>query len=134
MRERTVTYIVTRLRRWARLVLLGPEDGWGATLATGPTAIAVLAALAIVVHALDLATGIRMMLTYGINLEQNPLARFIMSTSGPLGLAEVKLGIVLTGVLLFVRTAQLGRARLARNCLFTAMTIGLLGATSNLVG
>jgi hypothetical protein len=113
--------------------LLGPEDSWGATVATGPTAIAILAAVAILVHALDLATGLRMMLRYGINLEQNPFARLIMRTSGPLGLVEWKFGIVLVGVLVFVRTARHGRARLARNCLLIATTIGLLGATSNLV-
>ena len=133
MVERTVTLSV-RLRRLTRWVLLGPDGSWGATVATGPTAIAMLALLAVLVHVLDLATGLRMMLLYGISLEQNPFARFIMRTSGPLGLAEWKFAIVLAGVLLFVRTAQRGRARLARNCLLTATTIGLLGAISNLVG
>jgi hypothetical protein len=119
---------------WSRRVLLGPDDSWGARLATGPTAIYLLAGLVLLVHALDLATGLRMMLTYGIHLEQNPLARFIVTTSGPMGLAQVKLGVVLLGVLLFVRTAQLGRARLARNCLVFAAGVGVLGTTSNLVG
>jgi hypothetical protein len=103
-------------------------------VATGRTAIYVLALLAVLFHALDLATGLRMMLVYGISLEQNPLARLIMQNGGPLSLAVVKLGIVVAGVLLFVRTAHAGRARLARNCLVMAMTIGLLGAASNLVG
>jgi hypothetical protein len=74
------------------------------------------------------------MLVYGIALEQNPLARFVMTTSGPLGLIELKLGVVLAGVLLFVRTAHVGRPRLARNCLLMAAGIGMLGWTSNLVG
>jgi hypothetical protein len=75
-----------------------------------------------------------MMLVYGIQLEQNPFARLIMASAGPVGLAEAKLGVVLAGVLLFMRTAARGRPRLARNCLFLAATIGLLGFTSNLVG
>ena len=93
-----------------------------------------MAALAVVLHALDLATGLRMMLLYGIPLEQNPLARFIMHNAGPLGLVELKLGVVLGAVLLFVRTAHVGRPRLARNCLLIAAGIGMLGFASNLVG
>ena|SRR5579859_7299356 len=117
-----------------RWLLLGPEDGWGATVATRPLAITCLAMLALVMHALDLASGIRMMLLYGIPLEQNPLARMLMTEVGPLGLAAAKLGVVGLGVLLFVRTAQLGRPRLARNCLLVAAGIGLLGFASNMVG
>jgi hypothetical protein len=94
----------------------------------------VLAALVLMMHALDLATGLRMMLMYGVNLEQNPLARFVMFEAGPFGLIALKLGVVGSGVLLFVRAARLGRARLARNCLLLALGIGLLGAASNLVG
>jgi hypothetical protein len=85
-------------------------------------------------HILDLGTGLRMMHVYGIHLEQNPLARFIMNNAGPVGLVEIKLGVVLAGILLFVRTAQAGRARLARNCLLIAACIGMLGWTSNLIG
>jgi len=123
-----------RVAVWSRRVLLGRDDSWGARLATGPTAIYLLAALVLIVHVLDLATGLRMMLTYGVHLEQNPLARYIMSNSGPVGLIQVKLGVVRLGVFLFVRTAQLGRARLARNCLIFAAGVGVLGAVSNLVG
>jgi hypothetical protein len=125
---------VTRLIGLARWILLGPDDSWGATLATGRLGILLLAAFALLMHILDLATGLRMMLVHGISLEQNPLARFIMHTGGPLGLIEVKLGVVLLGVLVFVRTARLGRPRLARNCLLLAACIGMLGWTSNLVG
>jgi hypothetical protein len=125
---------MTNLRLRARWLLLGDDDSWGATLATGPFAITCLAILALLMHALDLASGIRMMLIYGISLEQNPLARTIMTEAGPLGLAVAKLGVVGIGVLLFVRTAQIGRPRLARNCLLLAAGIGLLGFTSNLVG
>jgi uncharacterized membrane protein len=125
---------VIRVQAWTRFVLLGPEDGWGARLATGPRDIYALAALALVMHVLDLATGLRMMLVYGIHLEQNPLARFVMNSAGPLGLMELKLGVVTAGIVLFVRTAQAGRPRLARNCLVIAFAIGLLGLASNLVG
>jgi hypothetical protein len=125
---------MSMLRVRTRWLLLGPDDSWGATLATSPIAITCLALLALVMHALDLASGIRMMLVYGIPLEQNPLARMLMTDVGPLGLAAAKLGVVGVGVMLFVRTAQVGRPRLARNCLLLAATIGLLGFTSNLVG
>ena len=126
--------VVTRVRGWTRWVLLGADDSWGATLATGPLGISMLAGIAVLMHVLDLATGLRMMQVYGIDLEQNPLARFIMQTTGPVGLIEMKLAVVLGGVLLLVRTAQLGRPRLARNCLLLALGIGILGWTSNLVG
>jgi hypothetical protein len=115
-------------------VLLGADDSWGATLATGRRGIYALASLAMLMHLLDLATGLRMMLVYGIHFEQNPLARMIMTTGGPVGLVEIKLGVVLAGVLLFIRTAQVGRPRLARNCLLIAAGMGMLGWTSNLVG
>jgi hypothetical protein len=126
--------VTSRLLLWTRWLMLGPDDWWGATLATGPRGIFALAVFAVMMHVLDLATGLRMMLVYGIRLEQNPFARFIMQNGGPLWLAEAKLGVVLTGVLLFVRTAQAGRPRLARNCLLIAACIGMLGWTSNLVG
>jgi len=123
-----------KVRVWTRWVLLRDDDSWGARLATSRYAIAALASLAIILHALDLMTGLRMMLVYGIQLEQNPLARALMTDTGPLGLAAAKLGVVLFGVLLFVRTARAGRPRLARNCLLLAAGIGLLGFSSNMVG
>jgi hypothetical protein len=126
--------VVIRVRGWTRWVLLGADDSWGATLATGPLGIYVLASLALLMQVLDLATGLRMMQTYGLDLEQNPLARFMMQNTGPIGLIELKLGVVLAGVLLLVRTAQVGRPRLARNCLLLAFGLGILGWTSNLVG
>jgi hypothetical protein len=125
--------VAAAMRRTVRFVLLGPEHSWGATFATGPSVILALAGLTLLLHTLDLATGLRMMLVYGVALEQNPLARLIMQTSGPIGLIEMKLGIVLLGVGLFVRTAHAGRGRLARNCLMFAAGLGILGAASNLV-
>jgi hypothetical protein len=126
--------VMTRMQSWTRWLLLGNDTSWGATLATGPVGIYGLAAFALLMHVLDLATGLRMMHVYGIHLEQNPLARFIMQTAGPLGLVEIKLGVVSIGLMLFVKTAQVGRARLARNCLLLAGCIGVLGWSSNLVG
>jgi hypothetical protein len=126
--------VMTRVQGWTRWVLLGDDESWGATLGTGQIGIYRLAALVLIMHILDLATGLRMMLVYGIHLEQNPVARYIMQTAGPLALVEVKLGVVAIGVLLFIKTAQVGRARLARNCLLLAAGIGMLGWASNLVG
>jgi hypothetical protein len=126
--------IMTKVQSWTRWVLLGDDHSWGATLATGPLGIYTLAAFALLMHVVDLATGLRMMLVYGVDLEQNPLARFMMTTVGPLGLVELKLGVVAAGLYLFVRTARAGRPRLARNCLLIAAVIGMLGWTSNLVG
>jgi hypothetical protein len=51
-----------RARAWTRWILLGPDDSWGATLATGRLGITALALLALLLHVLDLATGVRMML------------------------------------------------------------------------
>jgi len=126
---------MTRAWLLTRKLLLGPDDNsWGATLATGRMGITALAMLTVTLHALDLATGLRMMLAYGTDLEQNPLARLIMNSAGPLALVEAKLGVVLAGVLLFVSTARAGRPRLARNCLLMASCLGMLGFASNLVG
>ena len=122
------------MRGWTHWVLLGADDSWGATLATSPLGIYALASVAMLMHVLDLATGLRMMQLYGIALEQNPLARFVMHSAGPIGLIELKLGVVLAAVLLLVRTAQVGRPRLARNCLLLAAGMGVLGWSSNLVG
>jgi hypothetical protein len=122
--------LTARRLRW---LLLGADDSWGARVWTGPGALYALAALTLVLHALDVATGVRMMLVYGINLEQNPIARGIMQTAGPLGLIEAKFLIVGLGVVLFLRAARLGRARLARNCLLLAAALGALGCSSNLV-
>jgi hypothetical protein len=113
---------------------LGNDASWGARFATGPLSIAILAGFALLMHIIDLATGLRMMLVYGIHLEQNPLARFIMYNAGPIALVELKLGVVLAGLVLFMRTAHVGRPRLARNCLLVVACIGMLGSTSNLVG
>jgi hypothetical protein len=57
-----------------------------------------------------------------------------MQSWGSIGLIEMKLGVVLGAVLLFVFTAQVGRPRLARNCLLLAAGMGILGWSSNLVG
>jgi hypothetical protein len=116
-----------------RWLLLGDDESWGARIGTNLTAIYVLAGLVVLLHALDLATGIRMMLVYDISFEQNPIARGIMQSAGPLGLTAAKLAVVGLGVLLFVRAAHVGRARLARNCLLFAAGVGILGVISNLV-
>jgi hypothetical protein len=110
------------------------RSGLGARLATWPRAIYLLAALVAVVHALDLATGLHMMLSYGVRLEFNPLARLVMMSAGPLGVVALKVGGVVACLALLVRAAHLGRARLARDCLLVAGAVGVLGIASNVVG
>jgi hypothetical protein len=120
-------------RSLARTLVYGPDEAWAARVGCGPRSIALLAAGALVLHALDLITGIRMMLTYGIAQEQNPIARAIFQTIGPLGLATAKFSVVSSGVVLLVLIARAGRPRLARNSLLLVAAIGLLGVSSNLV-
>jgi hypothetical protein len=124
---------VLQARSRLHLVLYGPHNAWGARIGCGPRALTVLAATSILLHALDLLTGIRLMLVFGIDQELNPLARAIFQDLGPLGLTVLKLGVVLTGVLALLYLAHLGRPRLARNALLVVGLLGLLGFSSNLV-
>jgi hypothetical protein len=68
------------------MALLTPRRSW---------LVLVFAGMAIVLQTMDLLTGIRLMLVFGIDQEQNPIARTIFDTAGPIGLTIVKLGIVL---------------------------------------
>jgi len=81
----------------------------------------------------DLASGIRMMLTYGVNLEQNPVARTIFQFGGPIALTLAKMSVVAAGVLVLVWLERAGRPWLARNALSVVGLLGLLGFASNLV-
>jgi len=92
-----------------------------------------VAAVAVALQCLDLLTGIRLMSMYGLDQEQNPIARTIFDMGGPLGLTILKLGVVLTGVLVLLLLARAGRPRLARNALALVALLGLLGFASNLV-
>ena len=67
---------------------------------------------------------------YGLDQEQNPIARSIFQTGGPAGLMIVKLGVVLIGVVVLLLLAHAGRARLAGTAL---VPVALLGFASNLV-
>ena len=111
----------------------GPDEPWVAGVACGPLSIALLAAVGLLLHGLDLISGIRMMLMYGIEQEQNPIARTIYQVSGPFGLIAAKFGVVFSGVVLLVLVARAGRPRLARNALVLIALMGLLGFSSNLV-
>ena len=117
----------------AHTLLYGPESGWGARFGCGPRTITALAIVAVLLHGLDLASGIRMMLVYGIDQEQNPLARTLFQAGGPQSLAIAKLGVVMAGVLLLLWLARAGRARLSRNSLLVIGMLGLLGSSSNFV-
>ena len=103
--------VVTRVRGWTRWVLLGAEDSWGATLATGPLGIYTLASFALLMHVLDLATGLRMMQLYGIELEQNPLARFMMQNAGPADLTRLSLELAARLIFLGKVTKTIDEAR-----------------------
>jgi len=98
-----------------------------------PSIVFFIAGLAVFLNVLDLLSGIRMMLVYGVDLEQNPIARTIFQVSGPVGLSIMKLTVVLSGVFVLVLLARAGRTRLARTALATVALVGLLGFASNLV-
>jgi hypothetical protein len=100
-------------------------------IATSPVAIALLAALALAAQLLDLLTGLRMVLAYGIDAELNPLLRAALISAGPAGAAALKLGAATLSVAALVFLARTGRAQLARNCLLLAVDIGFVGALSN---
>jgi hypothetical protein len=73
------------------------------------------------------------MLMYGIEQEQNPIARTIFQLGGPFGLGAAKYGVLLLGVVMLVLVARAGRPRLARNALVLVAILGLLGFSSNLI-
>jgi len=120
-------------RSYSRKLLCGPDDAWVAQVACGPLSIGLIAAVGLLLHSLDLISGVRMMLTYGLDQEQNPIARTIFQLSGPLGLAAAKFGVLSVGVVLLVLVARAGRPRLARNALVLVALLGLLGFSSNLI-
>jgi hypothetical protein len=95
--------------------------------------VLLLAAIGLILQALDLLTGIQMMARDGIGYEQNPMARTLVLAAGPAGLAAAKLGTVLAITFLFVRMERLGRGRLARNVIAAVAILGLFGLVSNLV-
>jgi hypothetical protein len=120
-------------RSHPRNLLYGPDEAWATRAACGPWSIGLLAAVGLLLHSLDLISGVRMMLMYGIEQEQNPIARTIFQLGGPLGLGAAKYGVLLVGVLLLVLVAHAGRPRLARNALVLVAILGLLGFSSNLI-
>jgi uncharacterized protein DUF5658 len=122
---------VLRMTGAVRWILLGGDDSIGARLFCSPRAIVALACVALLLHMLDLLSGIQMMQHYGLHTEQNPVARMLFGTSGPIGLSAAKFTVVGTGVVLMVWLALHGRARLARNALLLVAILGLLGFASN---
>jgi type IV secretory pathway VirB2 component (pilin) len=95
--------------------------------------VGLFALAALVLHALDLLSALLLMEQRGPSAELNPLGRAIMVHLGPLGLAVVKLGVVVLGLMLLVRLADYGRPRLAIVSLFLAASMGWLGMISNLL-
>ena len=72
-----------------------------------------------------------MILRHGINAELNPILRVVFISSGPVGLAVIKLGVAAVVVAVLQRLAHEGRSQLARNSLLIAVIVGLIGALSN---
>ena len=95
--------------------------------------VGVLAVTALLMHLLDLTSFISMVTRYGIHLEQNPFMKALYLEYGLAGLAIVKLGGVLAGLILLVRLARRQRVYLAYMSLFIAAWIGWLGFASNQV-
>ena len=98
------------------------------------TVVVGLAAIALVLHALDLWTGVHGMQRYGLSFEQNPVARALFVTAGPAGVTAAKLGTVLAGVYVLIRIARRGQVRLAGSGLTVVALLGLLGTLSNAAG
>jgi hypothetical protein len=111
--------------------LLSPRYLFHAARTPGVTLL--IAAAAVAAQGMDLLTGVRLMVLYGLDQEQNPIARSIFQTGGPVGLVIVKLGVVLTGVAVLLLLARAGRRRLARTALVLVALLGLVGCASNLV-
>jgi hypothetical protein len=105
----------------------GPVAG----IATSPVAMTLLATIVLVAQALDLVSGLHMVLRYGMGAELNPLLRVMLISAGPAGAAVVKLGAAVLAVALLLGLARTGRTLLARNCLLIAVVIGFVGALSN---
>jgi hypothetical protein len=78
-----------------------------------------------------LFSSLNMVLQHGINAELNPLLRVILISTGPVGVAVVKLGVAAFVVAVLQHLAQAGRAQLARNSLLLAINVGVIGALSN---
>jgi hypothetical protein len=97
-----------------------------------PRQVCLLAAIGLVLQALDLFTGIEMMARDGLSAEQNPVARALILSLGPAGLVAAKLGTALAITYVFMRIEHRGRGRLARNVLSAVAIFGLLGLISNL--
>jgi hypothetical protein len=95
--------------------------------------VVLLAAISLVLQALDLLTGVDMMARLGTGAEQNPIARGLVQAVGPAGLVAFKLGAALSIAYIFIRIERFGRGRLARNTLALVAIFGLLGLVSNLV-
>ena len=98
-----------------------------------PPLVLWLAILALVMQALDLFSAVRMISTYGLSYELNPLARAIVTAGGLSSLGAIKLIAVFGAVLLFVRVGRYGRVRLAAAALILAATVGAFGYYSNQV-
>jgi hypothetical protein len=95
--------------------------------------ILLLAVIAVLAQALDLLSAVRMISTYGLHYELNPVARAIFVEWGPSGLTLIKLAAVAAGVLLVIQVARRGRLSLASSSLALVAIVGMFGFYTNLV-
>ena len=95
--------------------------------------LGVLALTALAMHLLDLTSFMVMVNKYGIGVEQNPFMRTLYTSVGLTGLAIVKVGGVLMGLILLLWLGRNQRVYLAYISLFIAAWIGWLGFASNQV-
>ncbi len=101
---------------------------------TNAATVLALAALAMVVQALDLVTFLRVVGFYGLAVEVNPLARALFTHGGPAALAIVKLAVaVVVPAVLAFRACAGPHPVLARRALVATVAIGTFGFLSNLV-
>ena len=91
-----------------------------------------LAALALVLQALDLLTAVQAMQQYGIAFEANPMLRALYASAGAPSVAAAKLGGVLVITYLLLRLGRRGQVGLAAGGLVAAGLVGLVGTLSNL--
>ncbi len=96
------------------------------------TVVVGLASIALVLHALDLWTGVHGMQRYGLSFEQNPVARALFVAAGPAGVTAAKLATVLAGTYVLLRLARRGQVWLAGGSLVITALLGLLGLVSNI--
>jgi hypothetical protein len=113
----------------SRRVEVPPRGSGAHTRAWG--VILGLAALVLLLQALDLLTGMQGMQLHGLRFELNPVTRTLFATYGPVGLTAAKLAAACVATALFVRLARRGQVRIASRGLAASALLGVIGVVSN---